>query len=223
MVFFEALIGIFAMAAMESCATIPQSHKESETIVSMAWELFSDKPTSSEFEFAEVKKCTETVDLRDGREKHREQTTFVGRFSDRSSIPDVRIHDAVSCNFILYVISGIPDESSQRCTRRIETFLTFPGIPHEITISERSDLGAVRQYLIHLSRQVGSIVGDRIFTEDEFRQISSVSISSNSRLSHFYAKYHVKGSRCTTQSLKAKATGESVYEFLEIERRTTMC
>jgi len=222
-VIIGALFGVLAMAAVEPCATIPQSHKEAETIVSMALELFSDKPTSSEFDFGEVKKSTKTVVLNDGRERRMEKTTFVGRFSDRSSIPDVRIHDAVSCNIILYVISGIPEKSSQRCHRKIETFLTFPGIPHEVEVSEGSDLGAVRQYLVHLSRQVGSIVGDRIFTEDEFLQISTVRVSSNSPYSYFYASFHVKGSKCTTQGFKAKATGESVYEFLEIERDGHIC
>ena len=219
----DALFAVLAMAAVESCATIPQSHKESEAIVSMAWELFSDKPASSEFDFVEVKNCTETVVLSDGREKHMEKTTFVGRFSDRSSIPDVRIHDAVACHIILYVISGIPDKSSHRCHRKIETFLTFPGIPHEIAVSEGSDLGAVRQYLGHLSRQVGSIVDGRIFTEDEFLNISDVRVTSNSRYSHFYATYSVNTSSCETESFNTKATGESTYEFLEIERRGLVC
>ena len=219
----DALFGLLAMATVESCATIPQSHKESETIVSMAWELFSDKPTGSDFEFAEVKKCTETVVLNDGREKRMEKTTFDGHFSDRSNIPDARIHDAVSCNNIRYFISGVPNKSSHRCHRKIETFLTFSGIPHEISVSEGSDLAAVRQYLGHLSRQVGSIVGDRIFTEDEFVQISAVRVSSNSRLSRFHASYHVKGTECTSHGFKAEATGESTYEFMEIERSGTIC
>jgi hypothetical protein len=222
-VIIEALFAVLSMAAVEPCNTIPISHKESEPIISKAWELFSDKPASSEFEFAEVTRCNETVVLNDGREKHIDKTTFVGRFSDRSSIPDVRIHDAVSCNIILYVISGIPDRSTQRCHRKIETFLTFSGIPHEITVSEGSDLGAVRQYLGHLSRQVGTIIDGRLFTEDEFRQISSVRVTSNSRRSHFYARYHVKGSKCTTASIESKATGESVFEFFEIERGGTVC
>jgi hypothetical protein len=222
-VIIDALFGLLAMAAVESCATIPQSHPEADVIVSLAWDLFSDKPTSSKFEIAEVNKCTETVVLSDGRERHMEKTTFVGRFSDRSSIPDVRIHDAVSCNLIRYVISGIPDKSTQRCHRDIETFLTFSEIPHEIAVSEGSDLGAIRQFLLHLSRQVGSIIDDRIFTEDEFRQISSVRMTSNSRQSHFYASYHVNGSKCTSASFNAKATGEAVLEFMGIERGGTVC
>ena len=219
----DALFGLLAMATVESCATIPLSHKESETIVSMAWELFSDKPKSSDFELTEVEKCTETVVLKDGREKHMEKTTFVGHFSDRSTIPDVRIHDAVSCHTIRYFISRIPDELSQRCTRRLQTFLTYPGIPHEIAVSEGSDLGAVRQYLGYLSRQVGSIIDGRVFTEDEFLNISDVRVTSNSRQSHFYATYLVNTSSCTTESLNSTATGQSVYEFLKIERRGLVC
>ena len=219
----DSLFVVLAMAGAESCATIPQSHKDSETIVSMAWELFSDRPKSSEFEFAEVEKCTESVVLDDGREKYRDKTTFVGRFSDRSSIPDVRIHDAVSCNQISYLISGIPDESSQRCTRRVQTYLTYPGITKEISVSEGTDIDAVRQYLGYLSRQVGSIIDGRVFTEDEYLNISIVKVLSNKRLSHFHATYSVVTSSCKTERFKATATGDSVYEFQKIKREGLVC
>ena len=219
----EALFGVLAMAATKSCNEIPQSHRESEAIVAMAGELFSDRPANSEFESAKIDKCAETNELKDGRRSRWEKTTLYGRFSDRSNIPDTRIHDAVTCVITLEAISGIPDGFNRRCYRTIETFLTFPGIHHDISVAEGSDLGAVRQYLGYLSRQVGSMVGDRVFTEEEFINISRVSVSSNSRVSHFYATYSVTEAHCKTLQFKATATGEAVYEFLEIERIGMVC
>ena len=212
-----------ALAAVEDCKSISLAHEDAGEIVGMARDLFPDIPVNTTFETAAIERCTQTNVLDDGQQSHMEMITLVGQFRDRSDIPDVRTHDAVSCKIILYSRSGLPYSSRRSCNRKVNRFLTFSGIPHEISVPESSNLDAVRQYLRHLSRQVGSIVDGQIFTEDEFSSISRVRVGSNNRQSHFYATYSSDPSSCDVETFNTKASGDVVYEFMETKRSKSTC
>lgn len=221
----HALIASALFAAMptaDSCTTTTYSEPEANELLVSVVEVLPARLRDSEFETLNIDKCERSFRDHRGRMLRVVELQLEAKFPNRSTVSDATIRDWIHCDLIRRVVFDEPQEYKKRCYRSVETLLSFNGIPGQIEVGEPEEhLDVARQYLIYLSRQVGSIVDGRLFSSEEFQKLSRVHVSGHSPRRHAYASYGLED--CRSNSIRATATGEDVLEFSDLKRRDTIC
>ena len=218
---FLELIAIMLTMQRNVCPVIAHSQSEAREIQELARELVPANLANVEFETIKVQKCGIPVNHFDGRPARREELSFEGYFPYRSTVPDARSRDIVKCDIRTITVYGVLQRKQRKCDYVVETFLTFTGIPSEISVGQGSGLSDVREYLSHLSSQVGTIIDGRVFSEEEFQKLSRVRVHKNDSGKYLYASYTRVG--CQSTSIQAVSKGNSALEFSALKRREMTC
>jgi len=220
MIALGTVFGLFAMSLQISCPPTAVATSERKEITVLARELVPAHLIDNDFERVEVSKCASSIVTADGKESTTETVSFDGRFSNTSDESDVTIQDKITCRMTVTHIAGRKRANSRNCVITVHTELAFGGISKPISVPEDVSVDDVRQFLRYLSRQVGTMIDGRIFTQSEFSDISSIMGSGVRERKHLSAVFE---EGCSSSWIEVIATGDQVLEFDKLERRGAIC
>lgn len=221
----HALIAAALFAAIstpDACVSTAYPDAEANELLASVKEVLPARLRDTDFETLNIGKCRRTFQDHRGRMLQIVELQLDAKFQNRSTVPDATIRDLVHCTLVREAVFDEPQEFKKRCYRFVEILLSFNGIPAQVTVADSEEhIDFARQYLVYLSRQVGSVIDGELFSSEEFQRLSRIRISRYGSRRHAYASYNFGD--CRSNSIRATAMGENVLEFSDLERQNTVC
>ena len=220
MVLITASIGWLAMSLQIACPAMPFTQAEAKQAALLAHEILPEHLQAQAIDDTKVSKCAISTQVNERMEQRIETVRYRALFRNRSQVPDTTVRDVVNCRMSVTTRNDTVIAIERGCSLGVETRLTFDGILQDVEIPDGVHVDDVRQFLTYLSRQVGSVIDGRVFTEKEYSHISKIMGNIFGDRKFLSAVYE---SGCTSSWIKVLATGESVLEFGKLGRRGAIC
>jgi len=214
---------LLAATMQLGCTPIPYTEAEIDELAEYSHELLAQRLQNMEFERSEIEKC-ELVVRR--RHDHGVDATFVTTrfkaiYPNRSSEPDLKIHDTVECRLVQIFLDSKRTSIERKCSLGVQNLIRFPSVSSEVEVGGEIKVDVARKFLEFLTQRIGETIDRQIFSADQFASISSISgFDSGNRLS-VIAVYESNG--CSTYTIAAKGTLEPTLTFHDIRRNHSIC